>query len=132
MEKKMLKVLALKVGQPPKVTEVEAKLESYQSLVGGYIDCVSLEKDVDLVVNDEGMYMKEPNRLLVFDKDTYGLEEDFESIIYGDCFVVGVDSEKGEFKSLSDLHIQKYREEFYHDWWTAKWFRETKKRYTQD
>ena len=114
-----IKALMLKVGLDPYVEEIDNTLEALQAAVGGYIESVQLEKGVDLIVNEEGKYNGcKPNRLLVFDKDMYGLNDDVVDIVYGDCFVVGVDMASGEFTSLSDLNIVKYRQEFYYDYHT--------------
>lgn len=122
-----IKVLMLKTGQLPQVKEIDNTLEAMQKIVGGYIESVSLEKDVDLIVNEEGKYNGcKPNRLLVFDRDIYQLDEDFLDVVYGDCFVVGVSN--GEFVSLSDLNIIKYGQQFYYDYHTELTRREIIKR----
>ena len=68
-------------------------------MVGGLIEVVPYE-DVLIICNEEGKLLNMlPN--LVFDYD----------YIAGNCFVIGDDYEHGDFKSLTDEEIFKYREE---------------------
>ena len=49
-----VKVLIKKPGQEPYIEEVENKLETFQEIVGGYIECVEFPglENVDLFVNE--------------------------------------------------------------------------------
>ena len=92
-----------------KVITVPNKLEEFQQLVGGYIECISPfnDMDVDLVCNEEGKLIGlRPNRRLS-DK---GNKEVYD-IICGNFFLVSFDDE-GNFKSLSDEQIEKIKSEY--------------------
>ena len=87
----------------PKEIEIENTLNNLQSLVGGYIECVYLPKDSDviLICNDEGKINNMPlNRDIGYD------------IIAGPFFIVGNDYENADFKSLTDEQILKYKIRF--------------------
>ena len=92
-----IKVLYKKVGEDSKVIEIENTLEAKQTLVGGLIEVINYD-DALLVCNEEGKLLNMPPNL-IFDCD----------YIAGDCFVIGDDYEKGDFKSLTDKEIEKYK-----------------------
>jgi hypothetical protein len=47
-------------GEPAVEKMIDADLESLQRLVGGYIECVSVGKGVDMFVNEEGLLIDLP------------------------------------------------------------------------
>ena len=97
--KKKLKILMKQVGKEPEVMEIEDTLEAKQELVGGLIEIVQYD-DVVLVCNEEGKLLNmAPN--LIFDFD----------YIAGDCFIMGEDFNTGEWRSLSEVEIEKYKRE---------------------
>ena len=96
-----MKVLVVRVGEQPKVEDVKDDLKTYQSIVGGYIECISIDRNVDMVCNDEGKLIGLPiNRPLVMNNRIVDL-------ICGDFFIVGVDG--ADFTSLSDSMIEKWK-----------------------
>lgn len=103
MQQRKIKVVILEPAQPARIAEIEASLESYQSIVGGYIETVHPlgDGDVILVCNEEGkIFNLPPNRLLCDDR---GKAVD---IIQGTAFICGV---KGEsFCSLTDKKAETY------------------------
>lgn len=95
MEK--IKCLYIKPYELPVEIEIDKKLEAYQKLVKGYIECINLD-DVVLICNDEGKINNMPlNRDIGFD------------IIAGPFLIVGDDYERGDFKSLTDEQILNYK-----------------------
>lgn len=97
-----IKVLALRVMERPQVEELEADLKTYQKFVGGLIQSVPVDDNVDLICNDEGKLLGLPlNRPLWGGQDW----------VAGNCFVVAAD-DAGEFVSLSEDQIAKYTEQF--------------------
>lgn len=95
MEK--IKCLYIKPYELPEEIEIDKKLEAYQKLVKGYIECINLD-DVILICNDEGKINNMPlNRDIGFD------------IIAGPFLIVGDDYERGDFKSLTDEQILNYK-----------------------
>ena len=98
-----IKGLLVEPYKLPKEVEIENTLEKLQSLVDGYIECVYLPKDSDviLICNDEGKINNMPlNRDIGFD------------IIAGPFFIVGNDYENADFKSLTEEQILKYKIRF--------------------
>ena len=94
-----VRILYKEIGKDPVVKIINNTLEDKQKLVGGLIEVVPYE-DVLIICNEEGKLLNMlPN--LVFDYD----------YIAGNCFVIGDDYEHGDFKSLTDEEIFKYREE---------------------
>ena len=95
MEK--IRCLYIKPYELPEEIEIDKKLEAYQKLVKGYIECINLD-DVVLICNDEGKINNMPlNRDIGFD------------IIAGPFLIVGDDYERGDFKSLTDEQILNYK-----------------------
>ena len=102
-EKKIIKVLVVKPEQAPTIAEYEDRLETWQQLVGGYIELFyPFEDDVAILCNDEGKIDGLPlNRAI---KDANG---EILDIIAGTFAVVGLDDEDG-FRSLTDDELEKY------------------------
>lgn len=98
-----IKSLLVEPYKLPVEIEIKNTLESKQELVGGYIECVYLPEDEDviLICNEEGKIngMK-LNRDIGYD------------IIAGPFLVLGNDYEHGDFKSLTEEQIQKYKDRF--------------------
>ena len=94
MEK--LKALLVRPNELPIEIEIEDKLESYQKLVGGYIETtyISNVDDVVLICNEEGKINgMNPNRDIGHD------------IIFGPFIVIGDDYDNAGFKSLTDKQV---------------------------
>lgn len=101
--KDKLKVLLVEPNKLPRKLEIDNTLEAKQELVKGYIECVYLPKDsnVFLICNEEGKINgMDLNRDIGFD------------IIAGPFFIVGDDKENGDFKSLTEEQILKYKKIF--------------------
>lgn len=60
-ETKSVTVLIINTGEPPVVKEVPSSLESFQTIVGGYIEAVYLAPELIMYVNEEGMYKQLPH-----------------------------------------------------------------------
>ncbi len=98
-----IKGLLVEPYKLPKEIEIENTLDNLQSLVDGYIECVYLQNDNDIVLicNDEGKINNMPlNRDIGYD------------IIAGPFFIVGNDYENADFQSLTDEQILKYKIRF--------------------
>ena len=91
MEK--IKVIHCKVGETPELIEIDNKLESYQKLVGGYIECVFYDKDLVMVCNEEGMYDCPPNR-----------EMPYVGLVHGNFFICKRDGEN--FGDLDEASLK--------------------------
>lgn len=98
-----IKVLYVEPNKLPVEMIIDNTLEAKQELVGGYIECVCLLDDdtVFLICNEEGKLEGLPlNRDIGYD------------IIAGPFIIAGDDQELGEFISLSQEQIEKYKEKF--------------------
>lgn len=60
-----LKILIVKPGKQPEVATIDGSLQSMQTIVGGYIEEIMIEKDIVLICNEEGRFKGlQPNRLV--------------------------------------------------------------------
>lgn len=100
-KKEKIRCILVKVFEQPKVVEIENNLSTLQKYVGGLIDIVELEDDVDIIINDEGKLLSLSPNLVLYE---------FGDIIVGDFLVVG--QENGETISLSEEKIEKYMKRF--------------------
>ena len=101
MEK--IKGLLVKPYELPVEIEIDNTLEAKQHLVGGYIECVypSNDNNVVFICNEEGKINGMPlNRDIGYD------------IIAGPFLILGDDYENGDFKSLDDNQILRYKMRF--------------------
>ena len=98
-----IKGLLIKPYELPEEIEIENTLEAKQHIVGGYIECVYPENDnsVVFVCNEEGKINgMRLNRDIGYD------------IIAGPFLILGDDYDNGDFKSLTDDQILKYKMRF--------------------
>lgn len=96
---KKLRILVVEPNKEPYQLRIEHKLKNLQALVGGYIDIIQIEHNVDLICNDEGKLERLPlNRLISYD------------IISGTFLITG--QHNGETISLSRKQIRKYKKIF--------------------
>lgn len=83
-----MRIVVKKAGQLPELKEIHNELTEFQSIVGGYIECIPISNNILCVLNEEGKIKRlQPN--FIFNDD----------IICGDvffCSARGVD-----FDSLS-------------------------------
>jgi len=99
----LINVLIVEPNELPYEKEIPNTLEAKQEIVGGYIECTSILDDdsVSIICNEEGKINGLPlNRYIGHD------------IIAGTFIIAGDDYENGEFKSLTDEQIKKYKERF--------------------
>ena len=96
---KKIRALIVEPGKEPKQIKIEHTLKSLQSIVGGLIEFVELEHNVDLICNEEGKLQRlKLNRCIGND------------IIAGTFIIVG--QHYGETISLSRKQIKKYKNIF--------------------
>lgn len=98
-----LKCLLVKPDELPQEIEIDNTLEAKQEIVGGYIECVYLPNDdsVVLICNEEGKI------------NGMKLNRDIgHDIIAGPFLILGDDYENGDFKSLSENQILRYKMRF--------------------
>lgn len=103
IEIKIIKGLLVKPYELPEEIEIENTLEAKQHLVGGYIECVYPENDdsVVFICNEEGKINgMSHNRDIGYD------------VIFGPFIILGDDYDNGDFKSLTDDQILRYKMRF--------------------
>ncbi len=99
----MIRGLLVKPNKLPEEIEIDNTLEAKQHLVGGYIECVYPQNDdnVVFICNEEGkMNGMKLNRDIGYD------------VIAGPFLILGDDYENGDFKSLTDNQVNKYKTRF--------------------
>ena len=100
---KNIKVLVVKPEKAPTIAEYEDTLETWQQLVGGFIElCYPFEENVAILCNEEGKINGLPLNRAV--RDDAG---EIVDIIAGVFAVIGLDNEGG-FRSLTDEDLEKY------------------------
>lgn len=96
----MPRILVVKVGKNPEVSTIKQGLEPMQEVVGGLIEAVGLEDQLDIFCNEEGHLLHLP-----FNRDV-GRHH-----IMGDFFV-SRSNDDGETIDLTDADVEKYTKEF--------------------
>ena len=97
-----IRVLLLPVMDHARVDYIENTLAAKQKYVEGYIECLTLEDDVDLICNEEGKLTHRPNRPIFNGADC----------VYGPAMVARADPATGEYIDLTDKDVAKYTEMF--------------------
>ena len=96
-----IKVLVVESNKEPYIKEIESSLESLQDIVGGLIEYINLENNVDLICNEEGKINNLPfNRSIGND------------IIAGTFIIAGVNLQNGETISIPKDKVNKYTKLF--------------------
>ena len=97
---KFIKVLVVKPFRIPTIEYVENSLSNFQHIVGGLIEIVMLDNQVDLLCNEEGKLISlNPNRKIG------------EDIIAGTFILLSSNSD-GEFISLNNEKLLEYYNRF--------------------
>jgi hypothetical protein len=95
-KEKNIKVVIVEPSKPARVEVIENALSNFQSMVGGYIECIR-EDGFDIIINEEGKFIDlEPN---------FGIY-DGQDYVAGTAIFAGVNYDEGEFKSLSDQQVK--------------------------
>ena len=114
MESKTIKVLVVEPENTPVVETIEASLESYQEIVGGYIEVIyPFDDPVALICNEEGKIDGLPWNRAMYDESG-----NVWDIIAGTFLIVGADPSEEDFGGLTEELIDKYKRRF----WAAETF----------
>ncbi|MDQ0362576.1 DUF3846 domain-containing protein [Breznakia pachnodae] len=89
-----IKVLVYEPSKMPEAREIENTLEVLQELVGGHIENVRLDCNVNLICNEEGKIKNLPPSIYLYN-----------DVIAGTCIFAGDDRENEDYKSLDDSQI---------------------------
>lgn len=98
-----LRIVAIRIGEDPKIEEMDSGLKPMQKFVGGWIERVAMDDEIDLYCNEEGLYTCEPNRMIC---TSYG----YRVPINGDMFIVK-HNEEGDTVGLTKEEAEKWRRE---------------------
>ena len=95
-----IKILKVESGKPPCVKEIANDFKASQAEVEGDIECVGFGDGCVAVINAEGkLNGMQPNR------------RNGDDIICGPFFICG-DSPDGDFISLTEQQIEKYKDKY--------------------
>ena len=95
-----IKILKVEPGKPPCVKEIANDFKASQAEVEGDIECVGFGDGCVAVINAEGkLNGMQPNR------------RNGDDIICGPFFICG-DSPDGDFISLTEQQIEKYKDKY--------------------
>lgn len=97
MKNRKIFVLKLTAGSCIAVPEqIEDELEVYQKFVDGCIECVRIDEQLVMVVNDEGLIRELPENIIASCL-YWSITGKPATPICGNAILVGVDPENGEF-----------------------------------
>jgi hypothetical protein len=97
-----IKIYLMEVGENGCIKEIENSLEVFQTIVGGYIEILSLDKEciLDLVCNEEG-------KIKAFSLNRAWLSEgEIVEVIAGSCFVTRHNKD-GDSISIEETDVPK-------------------------
>ena len=98
-----MRVIMMKIGAEADICEIDGSLEGMQGIVGGLIElfCPFENESVGIIVNEEGKLLGlDENRAVVQDHK-------IADILCGPAFIVNLDSEDGDFCSVTDEQIER-------------------------
>lgn len=104
----LIRVMVIKPGHEPEITEIENTLKGFQEVVGGYIETVpmeSIDDDLRVVLNEEGKIIGLPMNRVWKPCGVGGYAMD---IMVGTIFIVSTHLDG--FASLTDEQIKKLEE----------------------
>ena len=94
-----IRVLIVEPIRDPYIKEIDNTLEEKQNIVGGLLQFIELERNIDLICNEEGkLHNLEINKIIKND------------VICGNFIICG--QENGNSISLTDKQIMKYKKLF--------------------
>jgi len=91
-----IRVIIARPNELAEITEIENDLETYQAIVGGYIECLTLDEKAILICNEEGKLKGLP--------DNFAYKGD---VIVGTVVIVGI--KNNDFAGLSQEEAIKIR-----------------------
>lgn len=100
--KKKINVLWCPVAGEPSIEQIGNDLDTMQSMVDGYIECVPLRNGIDLICNEEGVI-----RCMPLNKNPYPEIFGYSDMtICGGYFLCSHDS-AGDFKSIPAKELKR-------------------------
>ncbi len=101
-----IKIIKCDVHKIATEKEIENSLDSLQREVKGYIEVFTIAPDICLICNEEGKIRNMPINRSVRDENGKVIE-----VIAGDFIICG-SNEEGDFRSLTQDELSKYKEMF--------------------
>lgn len=104
-----MKILVIEPMKEPYVKEIDGKLETMQSIVGGLIQAIYPfdHPEIVLICNEEGKLNKLRLNRALFDKDG-----NIVDIVAGTFFLCSAPADSENFEGLSDDQIETYKKRF--------------------
>lgn len=102
-----MKVIQKNAKQMPKVVEIDGSLESMQKIVKGHIEILPLDRDIVIVLNEEGKLKNLPVNFMVHMVQCSPL---YIETIVGDVFICKVNGE--DLIGLNDDEINYFMRVF--------------------
>ena len=104
-----MKILVIEPMKEPYVKEIDGKLETMQSIVGGLIQAIYPfdHPEIALICNEEGKLTKLRLNRALFDKDG-----NIVDIVAGTFFLCSAPADSENFESLNDEQIETYKKRF--------------------
>ena len=104
-----MKVLVIEPMKEPYIKEIDGKLETMQSIVGGLIQAIYPfdHPEIALICNDEGKIMGLPLNRALLDADG-----NIVDIVAGTFFLCSAPADSEDFGSLTDEQIETYKKRF--------------------
>ena len=104
-----MKILVIEPMKEPYVKEIDGKLETMQSIVGGLIQAIYPfdHPEIALICNEEGKIDRLPLNRALFDKDG-----NIVDIVAGTFFLCSAPADSENFESLNDEQIETYKKRF--------------------
>ena len=97
-----MRVIMMEPLKPAVVKEIDGSLEGMQEVVGGNMElyCPFEDGTVGIIVNEEGKILGLQENRMVSDNGK------IVDVLCGTAFIVNLDSDDGEFVSLTDEQIK--------------------------
>lgn len=104
-----MKILVIEPMKEPYVKEIDGKLETMQSIVGGLIQAIYPfdHPEIALICNEEGKIDRLPLNRALLDKDG-----NIVDIVAGTFFLCSAPADSENFESLNDEQIETYKKRF--------------------
>lgn len=100
-----MKIVVKKPKEKGSIIEGENKLETFQNIVGGYIETYPLVNDILIVLNEEGILQGLEHNMII---RPYMNEYKDTALIVGTVAFVSEDN--GDFKELNEEQIKTLKE----------------------
>lgn len=95
-----MKILRIKTDGTREYAEISGDLRPMQKEVGGLIEVLPIDENMDIVIDEEGLLKNKKVSLIIAD----GFTESVMNAIVGDCFICGESEE--DLVGLTDEQVR--------------------------